>query len=168
MSEIAAAAVGYAEILRGNGFFSYYDEQPSRKTLKKIEESVKKDYFTPFEREDILMLALLLSDLADETYDLLCFSSGINTGSAATLPSFLSDAVNNIKDLIISLSKFPKTNDFTSFFEKWEKISSDFGKAVLSAYKSSSQNIFINKIIGCMDHCRRIMNYTQYAIIKNS
>ena len=168
MTLLASYAVGYTEKCKNGSFFTCSDEHTERRIPDKIRDSLKKDYFTPFEREDILMITLLLSELADETYDLLCCALSVNTQGATALTSFLYDAVKHIKEFILSLSGFPKTNDFSVFFEKWNGILTEFRKAELTAIGTVSQNMLINRISDCMRCCRRIMNYAGYSIIKNS
>lgn len=130
-----------------------------------IYDSLTKDYFTKLEREDILMLSMLLRRLCEKT-EMLCelSRSNIISREIITLADCIYGAVSNIKNMIVALEGFPKSFSANDFSKKHYSLNSEFGKLTINC----PENKLLYQSAAVMDCCTETVNYTEYAVIKNS
>ncbi len=166
-----------------NILFNHSPSPKGDEILAEIEQALKKDYFTPIEREDIFMLAALGNELFHETDKLLCLESEIVitefSTEIITLSSFLLDGIKNITEIITAFSKFPKTGDLTPNFENHQKICDKFKNGANALISSSvkknttylavfSVHVITEQLDKCVSCCKKIIDYARYTAIKNS
>ena len=187
MERIAAAASAHAEafceLTKNGGFASPAKNINVREMLQKLTDSLQKEYFTPLEREDMLMLTSCLVTLCEKTQELFCFAYDNNlccfSREMTSLSSFLYESIENIRLLVRSLADFPKTKDFHSFFEKQQIVAKNFRTAFSDSYKTMlrqnrpcavtiSLHAVLERLRECMDCCRRFSDFAQYTLLRNS
>lgn len=144
------------------------DNFDSIKELQCLTFKLKKEYFTPIEREDIYLLAVGLSNLHSTLNNLNTFEfqSNIHPAEILTLSNFLYSATEIINETVKSLSKFPKSDIFDSIF----KIKELTEKAVKLA-QNELQSKFEKKkqlIIDCINQCNIFADKLMYIYLKNT
>lgn len=187
MERIAASASAHAEafyeLTKNGGLASPAKNINVREMLQELTESLQKEYFTPLEREDILMLASCLVTLCEKTQELFCFASDSNlccfSREMTSLSSFLYEAIENIRLFVKDLEDFPKTKDFHTFFETQQQLVDKFKTAFSEAYKAFllqsrpyavtiSLHAVLERLRECMDCCREFSDFARYTLLKNS
>lgn len=187
MERIAASASAHAEafceLTKNGGLASPAKNINVREMLQELTENLQKEYFTPLEREDILMLASCLVTLCEKTQELFCFASDSNlccfSREMTSLSSFLYEAIENIRSFVIRLADFPKTKDFHDFFETQQQLADHFKTAFSEAYKAVLQqnrpctatislHAVLERLRKCIDCCREFSDFARYTLLKNS
>lgn len=145
--------------------------QNGRLILNVIRSELQKDYFTKIEREDILMLAMLLWELCEESEKLLLTAKKINPASYSpgtrSMSEYLAKAVDNVKNMIIALSAFPKKFTPEIFFKEHTAVSAAFNQSLINE-ACHSFHFLTKQIDTCFSCCRKIIIYTEYTVIKNT
>lgn len=139
--------------------------------LGEIRKSLGKDYFTLPEREDIMMLSLLLCDLYDECaeWSAVCLnaSSFAFSNEIPTLSGFITDGIENIKNMLTAFSKLSKGFSADAFASEWADIIKRFRRTISEIAHRVPADI-ANCARECMNRCGKIVNYVEYAAIKNT
>ena len=155
---------------------SFFEAKPvsGRNIMREIKESLKKDYFAPFEREDIFILSQKLCELCDNSIFLLNASNESkifadkNTLSLCESLRIISGLTANI---FSTLQKYPKQGDLKPFFNK---IDTEYNRIRNSVSKLSDKETagfnssFLHYIEICAQNCNDLATLTQYILIKNS
>ena len=133
--------------------------------IQEIRSSLEKDFFAPFEREDIFILSAKLNELSENTKMLSLHSSSIDIFDLKALTECLREIVNSIRIIIIMLAKYPKHGDLTDYFSNCEALLSDFRKL---ATNQDKYNPMLQITEDCAENCKEIILLIQYTLIKNS
>ncbi len=143
--------------------------------FNEIKTNLAKDYFTPFEREDILIISIKLKDLYSDI-NLLCKYSA--QSDFFGFPSFivslaekLTEAVNSLSDIINKLSEYPKQGEMQSHFTNTETLLSQLQKTHIDCLyrtKNNEYNHILYTAGRCSDICNETVQLLQYILIKNS
>ncbi len=179
----SAHAKAFSELTKNGGLASPAEDINVREMLQKLTERLQKEYFTPLEREDMLMLASCLVTLCEKTQELFRFAYDSNlccfSREMTSLSDFLYESIENIRNFIKSLEDFPKRKDFHTFFEKQQVFAENFKTAFSEAYKTVLQqnrpyavmislHAVLERLRECMDGCRRFSDFARYTLLKNS
>lgn len=179
----SAHAKAFSELTKNGGLASPAEDGNVREMLQKLTESLQKEYFTPLEREDMLMLASCLVTLCEKTQELFLFAYDSNlccfSREMTSLSAFLYESVENIRSFVKSLEDFPKTKDFHDFFETQQQLADKFKTAFSEATKAVllqnrpcavmiSLHIMLERLRECMDVCREFSDFARYTLLRNS
>lgn len=143
--------------------------------MDEIKSSLAKDYFAPFEREDIFIICEKFNELSENSHLLCICANKTDTfgfpSEIVTLTDCLKKISESITKMLSELLKYPKQGDLTHLFNKTESLIADFKKQLYSCLKRT-QNDSYNNIIRitaeCADNCKEITTLIQYTLIKNS
>ena len=145
------------------------NQSTGNKIFREIKASLEKDFFAPFEREDIFILSAKLNELSENTKLLCIHSNKIDifsvTSDLKAMTGCLRDIVDNIRTIIIMLAKYPKHSDLTDYFRKCEALLTDFR---ILAVNKDKHNPLIQITEDCAENCKEIILLIQYTLIKNS
>lgn len=143
--------------------------------FNEIKTNLAKDYFTPFEREDIFIISLRLRDLYSNI-NLLCKYSA--QSEFFGFPSYivylaekLSAVVNSLSDIMNKLTEYPKQDDLQSYFTQTETLISELQKIYIDCLyrtKNNEYNHILYTAGRCKDICNETVQLLQYILIKNS
>ena len=142
------------------------DKNPStgNKIFREIKTSLEKDFFAPFEREDIFILSAKLNELSENTH-LLCLNANITDIFFQTTIECLQNITALIRTIIIKLAKYPKQDNLYDYFSNAEKLLHDYSKNCRFA---ANNNPLIQISADCALICKEIIFLIQYILIKNS
>lgn len=153
------------------------DSKPdtAKNILYDIRNNLEKDYFAPFEREDIFMLSEKLCELSKNSHLLCIYASEADFfGFPATIVS-LTECLKNISNSVLcifeQLTKYPKQGDLKPVFENAESLQYDFRKLLYDCMKrirNDGYHHILHLTEKCADNCKEIVQLTQYTLIKNS
>lgn len=143
--------------------------------MKEIKSNLEKDYFAPFEREDIFMLCAKLNELSENSQFLCQYASDADMfgfpSNIVALAECLKSIMFSMTNTFDRLLKYPKQGDLTPLFEKTETLLSDYKKLLYSCLKrakNDSYNSIIHITEECARNCSEITQLIQYTLIKNS
>lgn len=143
--------------------------------IAEIKSSLEKDYFTPFEREDIYMICEKLNELSENTYFLYTYASDNNIfgfpGNIVSLTECLKNTAKVIHVIFLSLSKNQKKPDLKEHIAKAEETQKVLKKLLHDCLKRSqgdTYNLIIHNIEKCAENCKEIIQLIQYTLFKNS
>ena len=119
-----------------------------RKSYNQLQDILRKEYFTPFDREDIYMISVKL-DYLYKAYTDNIFSENINP---------LIYKINNIIHLLQNSGKNKFRNIFTAITE-YRNINTD--EIILSSKNKT-------EIINLIEICNETVIQIEYTILKNS
>lgn len=140
--------------------------------FQRIRICLEKDFFTPFEREDIFIISSKLSELSENTQLLCVYSEQTDVFSITSDLRTLIECLNNIAALIFTiitrLSEYPKQGDLTVFFNKTEQYQYDFQKKFFNCSAHTKNNALFLLADECAKNCKEITVLIQYTLIKNS
>ena len=119
-----------------------------RKSYNQLQDILRKEYFTPFDREDIYMISVKL-DYLYKAYTNNIFSENINP---------LIYKINNIIHLLQNSGKNKFRNIFTAITE-YRNINTD--EIILSSKNKT-------EIINLIEICNETVIQIEYTILKNS
>ena len=143
--------------------------------MQEIKTSLSKDFFAPFDREDIFIISEILYELSENS-QLLCIYSKESdlfsvTSDLRSLIECLKNITESISAIITQLSKFPKQGDLTVYFSKTEILLYDFKKYFLVSSgkeKNKYPDALLQIAKECAQNCKEIIELIQYTLIKNS
>lgn len=147
-----------------------YEAKPvsGRIILSEICECLEKDYFAPFEREDIFILSKKLYELSENTF---LFCNTANEMSSFSKNNTVSEKLQSMSDtnavIFSNLCKYPKQGDMKPFSGK---IYTDYISIKKYIYQHSEKqfNPFLRQTEICADNYNDIITKLQYILIKNS
>lgn len=148
--------------------------QKSKDATDKIKENLDKDYFTPFEREDIFAISRKLDMLNEYIYFICKFLCDNKIFSFSDILIQQISCLIEISDIIhgifITLSETQKA-DLNLYISKAEKRHE---KLMLNIYNSINNSEYLNygTILHYIEKCaatsNEIIQLIQYTLLKNS
>lgn len=143
-------------------------KQNGRILLNFMRENLSKDYFTRLEREDFLMLAILLGRLCDESLLLLSvFPDNMIMNDIKAAAECLDNSVLNIRNTMLAMQGFPKNFSITPFIKKHDETTLTFHN-IRQLSIQHHQNGLMNQIDDCFSCGCQVMHYAEYAVMKNT
>lgn len=143
--------------------------------MQEIKLSLEKDFFAPFEREDIFIVGTKLNELSESTKILSIILKQTDvfsiTSDSEALVECLKNITENVLNIVIQLSKYPKQGDMTDYFNKTEILIYNFRKKFFGCFDKDKKSLFnalLQIIKECADKCKEINTLIQYTLIKNS
>lgn len=143
--------------------------------ILEIKTSLAKDFFAPFEREDIFIVCEKLNELSENSQILCIYSKKCDVFSMPSEIKALIECMKNITESIstvfIQLLKYPKQGDLSDYFRKTEMLLYNFRKKFFD-YSEQEKNKHFNTLLQitkeCAEKCQEITILIQYTLIKNS
>ncbi len=124
------------------------------KSYNQLRHILHKEYFTPFDREDIYMIAVCLDSL---------YNAVKKYGNNNQLFNRLSPFLNKIKEIINLFDKSDK-NRFRNIFKSVTQYQ-NLNKEDSLLFISDKENLCMNELL---DMCNRTVIQIEYTILKNS
>ena len=154
---------------------SEYTIHTGNDIMNEVKINLEKDYFAPFEREDIFLLCEKLNVLTKNSY-FLCMNLSDNRffgfpGNIISQIESLMKVSEAIHDIFIRLSKSQKKTDLNVHISKAESKQEELIKRIYdSINKSQKADYFsiIHLIEKCADSSKEIIQLIQYTLLKNS
>lgn len=136
--------------------------------LRNLTVLLKKEYFTPIERDDIYLLACTLSDieLSIKRLNSAALQSVKLPTEIMTLSNFLYSSAEKINETVKLLSEFPKSDIYTLIFEvkKTAERALNFAKNILQSNFCAITESFKDCIRKCAEFSDRMI----YIHLKNT
>lgn len=175
LSKICRDNISYAhKIMTSQQVESDYTIHTGKEIMKEVALNLEKDYFAPFEREDIFMLCETLNELSKTTY-FLCMNLSDNNffnfpGNMTTLAESLLKASESIQDIFINLSKSQKKTDLNTYISKAENNQEELTKLTYKYHMTLKTEYFgtFHIMEKCADSTDKIIQLIQYTLFKNS
>lgn len=143
--------------------------------IPEIKSSLEKDYFAPFEREDIYIICEKLNELSENTYFLYNYVSDNNIfgfpGNIIALVENLKKTAESILVIFTILSRNQKKSDLKDHIDKAEDVQKELKKQFYDCLKRSQgdiYNLIIHIIEKCAENCKEIIQLIHYTLFKNS
>jgi len=176
LAKICNDNISYAhKIITSQQIISDYTVHTGKDIMNEVKANLEKDYFAPFEREDIFMLGEKLNELSENTFFLYTNVSHNNffvfPGNFASLIECLMNASAAIYDIFINLSESQKSPGLNNLISKAEKKQKELKKRLYESFNQSQKTDYtgiFHHIEKCADSCKEIIQLIQYTLLKNS
>ena len=176
LSSICCNNISYSNIIiASEKLVSTNETETGAGIIKEIKTCLEKDYFAPFEREDIFLLSIKLNELSVNSRTLcICAQDSDFFGfpsNIISLASYLKNIADLMKTIFTRLKKYPKQDNLSVIFEKTELLHTDFSNQIYYCLKQSKNNTYntiLHLIEKCEETCMEIIHLIQYTLLKNS
>ncbi len=163
------------KIINSQQIISDFTIHTGKDIMNEVKSSLEKDYFAPFEREDIFILGETLNKLSENTFFLYSAILDSNffgfPGNIVSQIECLLKISEAIYDIFINLSKSQNKADLNVHIAKAEYKQEELKKQEFNCIKKSQQPDYINiihYIEKCLDSTNEIIQLIQYTLLKNS
>lgn len=176
LAKICNDNISYAHrIITLQQIASDYTIHTGKDIMYEVKTNLEKDYFAPFEREDIFMLGEKLNELSQNT-SFLCMNLSDNRffvfpGNIVSQFECLMKISEAIHDIFIRLSKSQKKTALNIHISKAECKQEELTKQVYDSINRSQKTDYIgiiHYIEKCADSTNEIIQLIQYTLLKNS
>lgn len=148
--------------------------QKSKNIITEIKENLNKDYFTPFEREDIFIISRKLHNLNEYSYFIFKFLSDNRFFSSPKniiqQIGYLIKITETIHEIFINLSATQKA-DSSLYITEAETVQEELIHHIYDSInndKTLNYGTILHYIENCADTANEIIQMIQYTLLKNS
>lgn len=162
------------QIISSGNFNSKNETETGLNILKEIKTNLEKDYFAPFEREDIFLLSTKLNEMSANSQTLCTFAQDSDIfgfpSNIISLVDCLKSITESVESIFSQLKKYPKQGNLSVILEKTESLHTDFRNQIYNNLKRTKNDTYniLNIIEKCEENCMEIIQLIQYTLIKNS